>query len=471
MNPQCKYLLYGGAGSGGKSYWLRWSALGFLLYLTQKYQIRGLEVGLFSEDYPTLKDRQISKIAKEFPSWLGELKESQQDGYAFRLRDEYGGGLIKLRNLDDPSKYASAEFAGVFVEELTKNPETTFEDLRFRMRWPGISEVKFAGATNPGQIGHGWCKRKWVKLPYDERDQDVEQARFFYVPATAADNKYISKDYIRQLEALPPKKRKMLLEGSWDEPEGQFFEEWNERLHVCRPFIPKIGTLIVGGLDWGRVKPFSFHLSTVDRVEYDEQTFYRSRTFLEVYGTGKTPGEWAEIIVRRLADFNLKLEDVNRVMCDTQIFVPGIDNSIAIVDQFIHVDTGFHVFKAASKDRLGGWENLHNWLSIAPDGLPYWQISSSCPNLVRTLPEMVYDTVHQGKLEDVNTEGEDHAADDQRYEKKSLKWIDAHVGAIRMKEIEKRKSTAVIDPATGKQFSLDTNKIAELNKKGTFYKW
>lgn len=175
LKPETKYELYGGAAAGGKSYFLRWAALGLALYFWQKYHIKGIPIGLFSEDYPTLKDRQISRIKKEFPRWMGELKESRDEGYLFQIRNELGGGMILLRNLDDPSKYASTEFAGEFVEELTKNPRDTFDDLRFRLRYPGIPEVKFAGATNPGSVGHGWVKSLWVKP--DDIDPDKEADR------------------------------------------------------------------------------------------------------------------------------------------------------------------------------------------------------------------------------------------------------------------------------------------------------
>src|SRR3990167_8516566 len=149
FDNRCKYLLYGGSAHGGKSYFLRWAALGLALYYTSKYNLRHVPIGLFSEDYPTLKDRQVIKIKDEFPAWLGELKETRDEGFVFRGRRRYGEFLILLRNLDDPSKYASTEFAAELVEELTKNPEETFVNLRFRLRYPGVEDVKILGAAKP----------------------------------------------------------------------------------------------------------------------------------------------------------------------------------------------------------------------------------------------------------------------------------------------------------------------------------
>lgn len=128
-----EYVLFGGAAGPGKSHILRWAALDFLLAQAQHGRT-GVRVGLFCEDYPTLKDRHVAKIKREFPAWLGSLRNQTDEGFGFYLDEEYGGGVISLRNLDEPAKYASAEFAAIFVDELTKNPRQTFDDLRFRKR-------------------------------------------------------------------------------------------------------------------------------------------------------------------------------------------------------------------------------------------------------------------------------------------------------------------------------------------------
>jgi hypothetical protein len=66
----------------------------------------------------------------------------------------------------------------------------------------------------------------------------------------------------------------------------------------------------------------------------------------------------------------------------------------------------------ASKDRVNGWKRLREWLAIAPDGLPWLMVHPSCTYLARTLPSLVSDETHP---EDVDTDGEDHAADALRY--------------------------------------------------------
>ncbi len=415
--------------AGGKSYLLRWAALSFLIYQYGKTKVKNIPVGLFSEDYPTLKDRQIARIKREFPEWLGELKDSKDEGFAFYLKPEYGSGKIMLRNLDDPSKYMSSEFAGIFVEELTRNEEQTFEDLRNRLRYPGVEEVKFMGATNPGGIGHGWVKKYFI----DKTTGDPEQERFFYVHANVYDNQFISESYIKQLEALPEQKRKAYLEGSWDVFAGQYYPEFNRRSHVCNPFMPsrlpngKLQNVIVGGMDWGRVDPFAFYLAEVARVDYQGVKFYRTKVFLEVYGTENTPHKWSEIILEKMKFFNLKLMDISWIRADTQIYAKGLDGSaLDIYSQFMQANEDWHVLQPANKDRIGGWENLHRWFSIAPDGLPYLQFSSNCKNAIETIPQLIHDDL---KVEDVDSSGIDHSGDSVRYLCMALKWIDGTVGA------------------------------------------
>lgn len=425
LSEECKYLLYGGAAAGGKSYFLRWSAIALSIWYYQKYKIKHVPIGLFCEDYPTLKDRQISRIKREIPARFGQLKESRDEGYAFQVADDLGGGLILLRNLDDPSKYFSTEFAGIFVDELTRNDRQTFEDLRFRLRYPGIKDTKFVSATNPGGIGHGWVKQFWI----DQNVEDPEKERFKYIPALYSDNKYVDESYVKQLESLPEDKRRAYMDGDWNVFAGQYFSEWRVSQHVINPFMPSKLNVIVGGMDWGRAKPFSFHLAEVSRINMEGTIFFRVKVFLEVYGTERTPREWwTEKIKKALEFYTLKPVDITWVQGDPAMWTKGQDNSISIKDQFVDAYDEFgRKLRPASNDRIGGWENYHNWLSLAPDGMPYYQVTTQCPNLIRTLPELIHDDI---KVEDVDSSGEDHAPDDQRYMLKKLKWIDAKLGAV-----------------------------------------
>lgn len=216
-----KYVLFGGSVGSGKSYWIRWTVVYWLMKYYSKYGIKGVRAGVFCEDYPSLNDRHLSKVKFEFPSWLGKFNEAKHE---FTLAPEYGSGIIAFRNLDDPSKYLSVEFAVIAIDEVNRNPKTTFDMLRSRHRWPGIKNVKFIAGCNP--LGEAWVKNMWVKrmFPPDEK----EQQEFVYIPALPTDNPHLPVEYYKSLESLPENQRRAYLEGNWD----AFDESMDEKGYI-----------------------------------------------------------------------------------------------------------------------------------------------------------------------------------------------------------------------------------------------
>lgn len=246
---QYKYFLYGGAKGGGKSRWLRWQLLELLLKSFAK-GFTNVKAALFCEDYPTLKDRQVNKIEVEFPHWLGRLGGDQINGLSFKLNPEYGSGVLMLRNLDEPSKYDSAEFAFIGIDELTKNDEKTFTQLRTILRWTGIEQVKLIAGTNPGGVGHNWVKKYFVNKEYPETEKEKE--RFGFLQALVTDNPYNSLEYVQQLDSIPDERlRRAYRDGDWDVFEGQYFGEWERNVHVIDLFMPVPGAKIYLEMDYG----------------------------------------------------------------------------------------------------------------------------------------------------------------------------------------------------------------------------
>ncbi len=204
-----KFVLYGGSLGSGKSYWLRWMMVYWLMKMNSKHNLKGIRAGLFCEDYVSLNDRHLSKVKYEFPAWLGKFNESKHE---FTLAPEYGSGVIAFRNLDDPEKYLSVEFAVMGVDEINRNPVVTFRELRKRLRWAGIKDVKFLAACNPR--GEAWVKNMWVKRMFPPEEN--EQYEFVFVPALPTDNPHLDSTYWKSLESLPVAERKAFLEGDWD---------------------------------------------------------------------------------------------------------------------------------------------------------------------------------------------------------------------------------------------------------------
>src|SRR3990167_5734785 len=204
-----KFTLFGGSVGSGKSYWIRWTAVWWLMEYYAKYGLKGVRAGIFCEDYPSLNDRHLSKIKFEFPAWLGKFNEAKHE---FTLAPKWGSGIIAFRNLDDPAKYLSVEFALIGIDEINRNPKTTFDMLRSRHRWPGIKDVRFLAGCNP--LGEAWVKNMWVKRIFSPEEK--EQYEFVFVPALPTDNPYLPVEYYKSLESLPENQRKAYLEGNWD---------------------------------------------------------------------------------------------------------------------------------------------------------------------------------------------------------------------------------------------------------------
>lgn len=418
-----RFLLYGGAAGGGKSFFLRWWAAFFLLWLHFKCGISRAQVGLFCEDYPSLIDRQVSKIRAEFPSELGELKQGVTLDY--ELRPQYGSGRILLRNLDDPSKYLSSEFAGIAVDELTRNNAETFHFLRLRLRWPGVDRPRFVAGSNPGGKGHGWVQHYWIDREFP-RELEPLAKEFYFVPAKMQDNPFLPQSYYQDLLTLPEAMAKAYAEGRWDLFAGQYFDFWeslrdetvqDERTWNLQPWNTRWISI-----DWGFEHPACAHWFCLadDGV---------TRTYREFHRNHLGPRELGAEI-GRLSDG----ERISHVYLSPDAFAKRTDE-LSIAEQVGDVlsQMGFPRPVPADNDRVGGWMLLYQMLQSGQ-----WRIGSTCRELIRAIPVAVRD---EKRVEDIakfdaaNGIGGDDALDCARYGLKSKHGIAAKPRDVQAREL------------------------------------
>ena len=98
---------------------------------------------------------------------------------------------------------------------------------------------------------------------------------------------------------------------------------------------------------------------------------------------------------------------------DPAIFDKSRGDSVA--DQMAPGYQGRHqgvLFSKGDNTRLAGKMQLHERLRFDEDGVPGLYVFSTCKDWIRTVPNLPYD---EKKVEDVNTDAEDHDYDATRY--------------------------------------------------------
>ena len=76
-------------------------------------------------------------------------------------------------------------------------------------------------------------------------------------------------------------------------------------------------------------------------------------------------------------------------------------------------------WRRADNKRKAGWEQLRQRL-VGEGGVPMLYFCDCCEDTIRTLPTLQHD---EGDPEDLDTEAEDHAADETRYAVMSRPWV------------------------------------------------
>jgi phage terminase large subunit len=390
-SQQYKWILFGGARGGGKSRFLRWMAYYYCL------KIPGFQVLLLRRTYPELE--------KSHMRWMSAEAIALGADYVPSLKPPVmrfaNGSIIELGHCQDmqaADHYLSAEYNLVLPDELG----TFEEDMIVRI----ASTARIAcstfrpcivAATNPGAM---WVKDRWItKLVDKDRYGSYDPSQYCFIQSKLDDNPYPDADYEAFLNALDPVTKAAWRDGSWDVFEGQYFQEFRYTRHVqsLGPIDPTLPRL--AGLDWGYASPgvclWSVYLPD-GHLHIEREYKFRETVAAEV----------AQELLRRQRE--QLLTDVS-IAADPSMWIRSgqLGESIAETMQRAGV-----AMRPAKHERINGWQRVRHWLREAPDGTPWLTIDPSCEYLLKTLPGLVHDKT---RFEDVDTEGDDHAADALRY--------------------------------------------------------
>lgn len=402
-----RYVAYGGARGGGKSWFVRWKAILLCLHYP------GIKILITRRSYRELLNNHISPLLQLLPG-IADYKSTDKI-FSFPNGSSISFGYCAADA--DLSQYQGAEFDVWFADEAGQFREDWLIQIDACVRGVNGFPKRTYYTLNPGGPSHGYFKRLFVDRRFTPEEHPED---YTFIQALCTDNFALMRQqpgYLRSLEKLPPKLREAWLHGRWDVYEGQFFEDFMDRpehytdrrfTHVIEPFEIPESWRIYRSFDWGYHRPFSCGWWAVD---YDGVAY----RILELYGCTDTPNEGVKWTPGQVFAQIHRIETEHRWLAGKRI--------IGIADPAIwDAETGESIADTAAKHqvffspgdnkRLPGWMQVHYRLHFDPQGLPMLYVFRHCKAFLRTIPLLQYD---RQRPEDLDTEGEDHVADEVRY--------------------------------------------------------
>jgi phage terminase large subunit-like protein len=216
LELECLDSLYGGSAGGGKSDALLMAALMFAevpgysaLVLRRTFADLKLPGALIDRGHEWLTGK--AKWHAQEHRWRFASGATLQFGYCEQEKDVY--------------RYLSSEFQFIGLDEATQFTEFQVRYLFSRLRRRATIPVplRFRLASNPGNVGHEFVKRRYMTDPKDR----------VYIRARLQDNPHLDREqYLRSLSELDPVTRAQLLDGDWDvTEEGRFRRAWLRHYH------------------------------------------------------------------------------------------------------------------------------------------------------------------------------------------------------------------------------------------------
>lgn len=418
--------LYGGAAGGGKSD----AIVAEALRQVENPNYRAL---ILRKTYPQCREL----IIKSVRMYKGAYPDAVYNGSEHYWKFPSGAKIYfgSMPNQLSYLNYQGLSYAYIAFDELTHFTLDEYEYMISRNRADGGGLRVYIRATaNPGGIGHGWVKERFINaskpnVPYkvtvnikdkDGKDISVERTRIF-IPSSVFDNQaLISNDpgYLANLGTLPEAKKKALLYGDWNSYDGQVFTEFKDNpdgysahvdTHVIAPFDIPSGWKRYRSFDWGFSKPYAVQWWAVD---------YEGRAYLyrQLYGCEEDNHnvgvkENPDVVARKIREIEDELEKGNTIygIADPAIWDESHGRNGTIIELMEREGVFFNKGKHA---RLSGKMQCHYRFAFDEKKRPRAYVFNTCKHFIRTIPALIYDTKN---VEDVNTSQEDHDYDAMRY--------------------------------------------------------
>ncbi len=369
------------------------------------------------------------------------------------------GGRVSFKYLEsvkDAEEYQGRNLSDAWVEEVGQYPTPEPIDMLFgALRSTAGVPEQLILTGNPGGAGQHWIKERYKLHPFPLRPQVVTRNlpdgsvhTMAVIPSRLSDNKILterSAGYKSRLYLVGSAELvKAWLEGDWSAVPGAFFDCYSEARNVVRPFAVPPEWTRFASMDWGSASPFSvgwYAIAsdplTVDGMEQGRRIVIPRGglvKYREWYGANEKR-EGLKLSNAAIAEGIKQREKGDNIayrVLDPACFAENGGPSIA--EDFARA--GVHFKKAdntrvsrggAAAGPISGWAQLRSRLignAVTPEEIakaPAMLVfSAACKDTIRTLPVLQHDRANP---EDVDTDTEDHAADETRYACNSRPWV------------------------------------------------
>jgi hypothetical protein len=431
-----------------------------------------LVIGLIIRKFKQLAEV-IARTKQLFPKIGAKYNEQKAE---WRMP---GGGRLKFVYLErdsDAEEYQGHNYTRVYVEEVTNFPSPgPIDKLRATLRSGEGVPVGMRLTGNPGGPGHNWVKARYIdpapkgyqivtqecEVEIDGIVRTVSLDRVF-IPSKLGDNMLLLRSdptYVLRLrqsgsEALV----KAWLEGNWDIVDGAYFTELNEDFHGRPASILKQAppqTVLFRAFDWGSYKPFSVGWYAIADGLWPRDNplpfgaLFRYREWYGASGVNKGLGMTADQVGREIKQWE-EGERIRYAVADPAIFIrnggPSIAESMAQCR-----------WRRADNKRLAGWEAMRQRI-VGQEGKPMLYVAHECEDFWRTVPTLQHD---EDNPEDLDTDGEDHIADEVRYACMSRPWrpklIVPAPGLVLPKDVTNMSISAMVERNKKRRIEREMN--------------
>jgi len=382
---------------------------------------------LFRRTYPELDE--VLQAAKRIMLPLGAVYKVAQ-----RTFEMSNGSSLRLRHLSkegDAEKYQGHQYTWMAFDELTNwATSESINKLRACLRSPVGIKTRLISTGNPGGPGHNWVKSRYIEPARPKKIiyEDSGLTRVF-IPSRLKDNPALTTNdpfYIERLKQSGPSWLvRAWVEGDWNIVAGGMFDDvWSTKNLVESFAIPNTWR-VDRSFDWGSSRPYSVGWwAESDGTAYmyrgQERTVPRGSLFRigELYGSvdGKNEGlrqtavEVARII-REYENTHFQERTIQPGPADSSIYNLEM-NGRSIAQDMAEQGISWTQADKRPGSRKLGWERIRTMMRNAGSEEPGLYIFNNCRQFIRTVPTLTRDTRDP---DDVDSNAEDHIADETRY--------------------------------------------------------